>query len=56
MTFIAAIAVSLDPTTTAPIAVSVVTSYLVVSFIRFAITRRRETDAEPGDTSAAVTS
>jgi hypothetical protein len=57
MIFIAAIAVSLDPRTTAPVAVSVVTSFLIVSIIQYAITKKKKAaDASDiGDTPAAAT-
>lgn len=45
MTFIAAVAVALDPRTTAPVAVAVITSYLLVSIARFLLAKRRETMA-----------
>jgi len=45
MTFIAAIAVSLDPRTTAPVAVAVITSFLTVSVIRYTITTRNQAAA-----------
>jgi H+/Cl- antiporter ClcA len=41
MVFIAAIALALGPESTAPVAVAVVTSYLVVAVIRYAISNRR---------------
>jgi H+/Cl- antiporter ClcA len=42
MTFIAAVAVALDPRTTAPVAVAVITSYLLVSTVRYLLAKRRE--------------
>lgn len=45
MTFIAAIAVALDPRTTAPVAVAVITSYLLVATIRYVLANRRNPTA-----------
>jgi hypothetical protein len=45
MTFIAAVAVALDPRTTAPVAVAVITSYLLVSTVRYLLAKRRESMA-----------
>jgi len=54
MTFIAAIAVSLDPRTTAPVAVSVITSFLLVSIIRYVIANRKQAvDASDADDAPA---
>ena len=49
LTFIAAIAMSLGPESVAPVAVAVVSSYLVVAVARYFLTERREgaEDAEP---------
>jgi H+/Cl- antiporter ClcA len=57
MTFIAAIAVSLDPRTTAPVAVSVITSFLLVSIIRYVIANRKQAAAasDVDDAPAAAT-
>ena len=41
MTFIAIVGVALDPTTAAPVAVAVITSYLLVSLVRYVISQRR---------------
>jgi hypothetical protein len=41
MTFIAAVAVALDPRTTAPVAVAVITSYLLVSTVRYLLAKKR---------------
>ena len=46
MTFIAAVAVALDPRTTAPVAVAVITAYLLVSTARYILARRRESVAD----------
>ena len=43
MVFIAAIAMSLGPETVAPVAVAVVTSYLVVAIVRYLISHRAAT-------------
>ena len=45
MTFIAAVAVALDPRTTAPVAVAVITSYLLVASVRYALANRRSEPA-----------
>jgi len=49
LTFIAVIAMSLGPETVAPVAVAVVTSYLVVAVARYLLTERRSAagEAEP---------
>jgi H+/Cl- antiporter ClcA len=47
MVFIAAIALYLDAETTAPVAVAVVTSYLIVAGLRYGIAKRREAATEP---------
>ena len=49
LTFIAAIAMSLGPESVAPVAVAVVTSYLVVAVVRYFLTERRSAagEAEP---------
>lgn len=47
MVFIAAIALYLDAETTAPVAVAVVTSYLIVAVVRYGIAKRRQTATEP---------
>ena len=53
MTFIAAIAVSLDPRTIAPVAVAVITAYLTIAIARYALGTRRAT-AGDDDAGAAV--
>ncbi len=53
MVFIAAIALALGAETTAPVAVAVVTSYLIVASVRYAMSKRR---AAMGDTAAVNTS
>ncbi len=47
MTFIAAVAVALDPRTTAPVAVAVITSYLIISTVRYLLKKRRDALAAP---------
>jgi hypothetical protein len=46
MTFIAIVGVALDPTTAAPVAVAVITSYLLVSVVRYGISKRRTEGSE----------
>ena len=48
MTFIAVIAISLDPRATAPVAVAVITAYLTIAIVRFLIGRRRSADSRSG--------
>jgi H+/Cl- antiporter ClcA len=45
MTFIAAIAVALDPATIPPVAVAVIVSYFTAALLRYAISRRRPVGA-----------
>lgn len=49
MTFIAAIAISLDPRTVAPVATAVIVSFLTVSIARYAVSQRRRDAGEPTD-------
>ena len=56
MTFIAGIALSLEPTTIAPVAVAVIISFLTVSIARYVIGQRRGNADEPngeGDLATA---
>lgn len=55
MVFIAAIALALGAETTAPVAVAVVTSYLIVAGIRYLLAKRRATtgDSTPVETSGS---
>jgi hypothetical protein len=46
VTFIAIVGVALDPTTAAPVAVAVITSYLLVSVVRYGISKRRSEKSE----------
>jgi H+/Cl- antiporter ClcA len=52
MTFIAVIGVALDVSAAAPVAVAVITSYLVVGTVRYLLAQRRETNgpAPAGET------
>ncbi len=54
MTFIAAIALALGAETTAPVAVAVVTSYLIVAGVRYAVSARRTAASGPAATEAAT--
>ncbi len=54
MTFIAAIALALGAETTAPVAVAVVTSYLIVAAVRYAVSARRTAASGPAATEAAT--
>lgn len=55
MVFISAIALALGAETTAPVAVAVVTSYLIVAGVRYALSKRRAAtgDSTPGETASA---
>ena len=53
MIFIAVVALALGAETTAPVAVAVVTSYLIVAAVRYAVSRRRA--AAQGATTARAT-
>ena len=53
MVFIAAIALALGAETTAPVAVAVVTSYLIVAGIRYIVSNRRAAASGPQPAEAA---
>ncbi|MGB5656005.1 MAG: hypothetical protein WBN35_05265, partial [Acidimicrobiia bacterium] len=53
LTFIAAIAMSLGPESVAPVAVAVVTSYLVVAVARYFLTERRSAAGAAAPATAA---
>jgi chloride channel protein, CIC family len=55
MVLVSAIALYLAPETIAPVAVSVVTAYLLISAVRYVIARRRGADASEGRAGAPAT-
>jgi len=54
MVFIAAIALALGAETTAPVAVAVLTSYLVVAAIRYGLSKKRNAAGDPEPSEAAT--
>ncbi len=53
MVFIAAVALALGAETTAPVAVAVVTSYLIVAGVRYALSKRKAATGDPTPAEAS---